>query len=58
MNMGLSIVYTEGPQVIFFIFSLKVAFVFAQRVDPDELLHYAAFHPSVHCLPEYEFSSH
>ena len=33
--------------------SLKIDFVFANITDPDEMLHYAAFHLSLHCLRKY-----
>ena len=38
--------------------SLKIVFVFANGVDPDEMPHYAAFHLGLHCLPKYTFRSH
>ena len=25
--------------------------------DPDEMLHYAAFHRGLHCLPKYPFAA-
>ena len=31
-------------------FSLKIVFVLANSVDPDEMPHYAAFHLGLHCL--------
>ena len=37
------------------LFSLKIVFVLANSVDPDEMLHYAAFHLGLHCLPKYHF---
>ena len=40
--MRWSIVNSEGSQVIVFL-SLKIAFVLAKSVDPDEMLYYAAF---------------
>ena len=33
--------------------SLKIHFVIANSVDPDKMLHYAAFHLGLHCLPKY-----
>ena len=36
-------------------FSLKIAFVLANSVDPDEMSHYTAFHVGLHCLPKYMF---
>ena len=32
--------------------SLKIVFVIANSVNPDEMPHYAAFHLGVHCLPK------
>ena len=29
----------------------QIDFVLANSADPDEMLHYAAFHPGLHCLP-------
>ena len=37
--------------------SLKVDFVLANSADPDEMLHYVAFHLGLHCLPKYMFRS-
>ena len=38
--------------VVEYIFlSLKIDFVIANIVDPDEMPHYAAFHLGLHCLP-------
>ena len=39
------------------ILSLKINFVLANSVDPDEMLHYPAFHLGLHCLPKYPFRS-
>ena len=39
----------------FFIVFLKVVFVKAKSADPDEMLHDAAFHLGLHCLPKYPF---
>ena len=33
--------------------SQKIGFIFANSADPDEMLHYAAFHLGHHCLPKY-----
>ena len=57
------LVYIEGLQVIISKFeivllSLKICFIFANSVDPDEMPHYAAFHLGLHCLPKYTFRSH
>ena len=38
--------------------SLKIVFILANIVEPDELLPYAAFHHDLgfHCLPKYPFT--
>ena len=33
--------------------SLKIVFIFGISVNPDEMLHNAAFHQGLHCLPKY-----
>ena len=38
-----------------FNFSLKIYFVLANSVDPDEMTHNAAFHQGLHCLSMYPF---
>ena len=38
--------------------SLKIVFVIANSEDPDEMVHYAAFHLGLHCLPKNAFRSH
>ena len=30
---------------------VQIIFVLPKRGDPDEMLHYAAFHLELHCLP-------
>ena len=35
--------------------SLKIVFVLANSTDPDEMLHYAAFHLGLHCLQKYPY---
>ena len=47
----------EFPDKIVFL-TLKIIFVLAKSVDPDEMPHYAAFHLGLHCLPKYAFRSH
>ena len=37
--------------------SLKVVFILANSADPDEMLHHAAVHLGLHCLPKYPFST-
>ena len=37
------------PKYIAFL-TLKIVCVLAKSADPDEMLLYAAFHPSLHCL--------
>ena len=61
IRLGWFIIYFEGSQVIiskYFFLSLKITFVLANSVDPDEMLHYEAFHQGLHCLPKYSFRSH
>ena len=54
INLEWSIVQFKGSQV--FIskqncsFSLKIIFVLANSVDPDEMPHYAAFNMDLLCL--------
>ena len=53
IDFGWSIVYIEGSQVVFpnnsEYLSLKIVFVLANSVDPDEMLHYVAFHLRLNC---------
>ena len=35
--------------------SLRIVFTLTNRVDPDEMLHYAEFHLGLHCLTKYPF---
>ena len=51
INLGWSIVYIDGSQVIF----SKSVFTLVHSVDPDEIVHHAAFHLRLHCLPKYAF---
>ena len=48
IKSGWSILYIKGPQVIIskniFFLSLKIDFVLVNSVDPNEMLHNAAFH--------------
>ena len=58
INLKWYIVFIEGsnkllPNIIAFLI-----FILANRVDPDEMPHYAAFHLDLHCLPKYAFRSH
>ena len=54
MRMGLSIVYFSGHRLSFpkydIVLSLRIVFTLTNSVDPDEMLHYAAFHLGLHCL--------
>ena len=36
-----------------FFLSLNIVFIFAISANPDEILHNAAFHQGLHCLPKY-----
>ena len=53
---GWSSVYNEGSRVIIkktsAFLSQKIVFVLANSADPDEMLHYGAFHLGLHCLPK------
>ena len=40
------------------ILSLKIVFVLENSVDPDEMLHYAAFLLGPNCLPKFSFWSY
>ena len=55
------IVYVEGHRLYFpnisVFLSLKILFVITNRVDPDEMPHYATFYLGL-SLPEYAFKSH
>ena len=57
INLGCSVVYTEGSQVLIFnaFLSLKIVHGIANCVDPDEMQHYGAFHLGLHCLPKNSF---
>ena len=61
INLGWSIVYIEWSHVIISknikigFLSLKIVFVLANSVDPDDMLHNAAFHMGLHCFPKYAF---
>ena len=46
----------NSEQIVFL--SLKIIFVLANSVDPDEIPYCVAFHLGPHCLPKYIFSSH
>ena len=36
---------------------LKIIFILAHSSDPDEMLHSAAFHQGLHCLPKHPFTA-
>ena len=59
INLEWFIVYIEGLHVIFckqiVILSLKIIFVLANSVDPNEMPHNAAFHLGLHCMPKHIF---
>ena len=38
--------------------SLKIVFVLVNRIDLDEMSHFAAFHMCLHCWPKHSFRSH
>ena len=41
--------------IFYILLSLKIIFVLTNSVDPDEMLHYVAFHLALHFLPKYAF---
>ena len=47
----------DKPNKIVFL-SLKIVFILANSAVPDEMLHHAAFHLGLLCLPKYAFRSH
>ena len=52
IKSGRSIVYIEGlqfPKNVVFL-SLKIFFLLANSVGPDEMLHYTAFHLGLYCF--------
>ena len=60
IKSGWSIIYIEGSWVriskkILYFFPLKIDLVFSSSADPDEMLHYTAFHLGLHGLPKYLF---
>ena len=44
-------IFKEHNNIVFL--SLKIDFVLVNSADPDEMLHYAAFHLGLHYLPKY-----
>ena len=59
---GCSNVYIDRSQIMIpnnsVFLSLKIALVYANIVDPNEKLYYAAFHLSLYCLPNNTFRGH
>ena len=57
ISMGFSILYFKGLHVKNFEFQYisvpEDIFTLANSADLDEMLHYAAFHLGLHCLPKY-----
>ena len=61
ISLGWSIVYIKGSLVIiskYNCISFSDGWYCLSSVDPDEMLHYAAFYLSLHCLQKYPFISH
>ena len=60
VKSGWCIVYIEVSQVIIFSkYGISVSedcFCLSKQCSPDEMLHFAAFHLGLHCLPKYLFS--
>ena len=46
ISMDMSILYFTGSLV-----KISIFFILANSADPDEMLHYVAFHLGLHCLP-------
>ena len=59
ISLGLPIVYYKGLPVEFqnndIFLSLKIVLILANSEDPYGMLHFAAFHLGLHCLPRYTF---
>ena len=47
----------ENVQIKLYFFS-EDRFYLSKHVDPGEMLHHAAFHLGLLCLPKYAFTSH
>ena len=61
-SIELSILYFKRSQVAISIFFLYLyvpedCFIMDKCADPNEILHYVAFHLDLHCLPKYPFTS-
>ena len=59
IRMGLSIGYLKGHRLKFphynVCMSLKIGLTLANSNDPDEMQHYAAFHPGLHSIRKNRF---
>ena len=60
MRVYRTIIYSEGLQEIIsykntVFLSLKIDFLLANSVDPDEMWQNAAIHLGIYCLPKYPF---
>ena len=56
IRMGLPIIYFKASHPNNYVFqSLKIAFILAKSVGPDEMPRFVAFHLGLHCLPKYPF---
>ena len=59
IKLGWSIIYIEGSKIIISkntaFLSLKIDYVLANTVNPNEMLIHAGFHLDIHCLPLYWF---
>ena len=53
ISMDLSILCFKGFLNFNIFRALKIVFILANSVDPDKILHYAAYHLGFHCLPKY-----
>ena len=56
VKSGRSIVHVEGSQVIiseiYYISFSEDRFCHSKQRKPDEMLHHAAFHLGLHCMPK------
>ena len=56
ISMELPILLFMGSQKFLNYDAFLSLLLFANRADPDEMPHYAAFHKGLHCLPKNVFS--
>ena len=58
IRVGLAIIFLRGHRLKFlndYVFlSQKIVFISTKSVDPDEMLHFAAFHLGIHSLLKFQ----